>query len=279
MLTTQIIIGSLLAALISYLGWRFRALAISGALVATIIGGVIFGLGGLSWAMLLVTFFISSSGLSHIFSLRKTKLSEKFTKGSQRDWAQVLANGSLGVLLVITHVFFYPDQLWLWIAYAGAMATINADTWATELGVLSTQQPRFIITGQKVECGTSGGITFLGTFASLGGAVFIALVTAFFTPQLDFSLTIIVISLAGLTGSLLDSLLGATVQGIYECLHCAVETERHPRHTCGKKTLLSHGWFWFNNDVVNFVSSIGGAAIAVLFWYCFDYSFWLSTQE
>jgi uncharacterized protein (TIGR00297 family) len=270
--TTQILIGSLLAALMGYLGWRFKTLAISGTLMATIIGGIIFGLGGLSWAVLLLTFFVSSSTLSHTFSRRKAKLSEKFAKGSQRDWAQVLANGSVCALLVITHVFYYPDQFLLWIAYAGAMATVNADTWATELGVLSSSPPRFIITGQVVVCGTSGGITFVGTLAALGGATLIALVTALLTPQLDFNSTIIIIltiSLAGLAGSLLDSLLGATVQGVYECLHCAVETEQHPLHTCGKTTLLTHGWFWFNNDVVNFTSSIGGAVVATALWHWF----------
>ncbi len=265
MSTLQLFIGFLLGALMGYAAWRVKALAHSGAWAATIIGGLIFGLGGLAWAVLLLAFFISSSGLSRTFSRRKANLGEKFAKGSQRDWAQVFANGGVGALLVITQVFF-PEQFWPWIAYAGAMATVNADTWATELGVLSKKPPRLITTGKIVERGTSGGITVLGTLATLAGAALIALFASLLTPQVDFSLFLIVVSLAGLAGSLLDSLLGATVQAIYECPHCATETERHPLHTCGKETLLAHGLSWLNNDWVNFISSVFGAAVAVGLW-------------
>jgi uncharacterized protein (TIGR00297 family) len=266
-LMTQFFIGFLLGALIGYLAWRVKALSISGAWAATIIGGLIFGLGGLSWALLLLTFFISSSGLSHTFSRQKANLGEKFAKGSQRDWAQVFANGSIGTLLVITHAV-YPDQLWPWIAYAGAMATVNADTWATELGVLSAKPPRLITTGQIVDRGTSGGITFLGILASLGGAALIALVTALFTSQqiVSIVLILVVVSMAGLSGSLLDSVQGATVQAIYDCPHCDMETERYPLHSCGRKTVLKRGFSWLNNDLVNLISSMFGAAVAVSLW-------------
>ncbi|MEK8018442.1 MAG: DUF92 domain-containing protein [Candidatus Parabeggiatoa sp.] len=257
------IIGLLLAALMGYLAWRIKALSLSGAWAATLIGSLIFGLGGLSWAILLLTFFLSSSALSHTFTRRKTHLIEKFAKGSQRDWTQVFANGGLGALLVIAHLV-YPDLLWPWIAYAGAMATVNADTWATELGVLSKSLPRLITTGQIMERGTSGAITPLGTLATLAGALLIASFTALLTtPQLNFNTCIAIVTLAGFTGSLIDSLLGATVQAVYECPHCATETERHPRHTCGKKTLLAQGFSGINNDLVNFISSVGGAATAV----------------
>lgn len=265
----QIFIGFLLGALIGYLAWRVKALSTSGAWAATIIGGLIFGLGGLSWAVLLLTFFISSSGLSHAFSRQKGNLNlgEKFAKGCQRDWAQVFANGGIGTLLVITHAV-YPDLLMPWIAYAGAMATVNADTWATELGVLSAKPPRLITTGKIVERGTSGGVTFLGTLATLGGAALIALVTALFMSQQIVSIVLIfvVVSMAGLSGSLLDSVLGATVQAIYDCPHCAIETERHPLHSCGRKTVLKRGFSWLNNDLVNFISSMFGAAMAVGLW-------------
>jgi len=260
----QLIVGFLLGALIGYAAWRANALSFSGAWAATIVGGLIFGLGGLSWAVLLLTFFISSTALSHTFSRRKVHLSDKFAKGSQRDWAQVFANGGLGALLVIVQAFF-PEHSWTWVAYAGAIATVNADTWATELGVLSNKPPRLITTGQIVERGTSGGVTLLGTLATLAGAGLIAFVTGLLSPPIAFSL--FVISLAGFAGSLLDSLLGATVQAVYQCHHCATETERHPRHSCGRETLHVHGWRWLNNDMVNFISSIGGAVIAVGCYY------------
>ncbi|MEN8217074.1 MAG: DUF92 domain-containing protein [Pseudomonadota bacterium] len=264
MVIVQILFGFLLGALIGLLAWRVRALSISGAWAATIIGGFIFGLGGLSWAVLLLTFFISSSGLSRAFSRYKANLGDKFAKGVQRDWAQVFANGGIGALLVIMNAF-YPDQFWPWIAYAGAMATVNADTWATELGVLSGKLPRLITTGQFVECGTSGGVTFLGTLATLGGAVLIASVTALFSIQ-PMVFILVVVSLAGLSGSLLDSVLGATVQAVFDCPHCSTETERYPLHSCGRLTVHKRGFVWLNNDLVNFISSVFGAVMAVGLW-------------
>ena len=174
LLITQLLTGLLLSSLVSYLAWHMKALTIGGAWAAAIIGGIIFGLGGLSWAALLLAFFVSSSVLSRVFIHQKVALSKKFSKGVQRDGVQVFANGGLGTLLATTQVFT-PEQHWPWIAFAGAMATVNADTWATELGVLSSKSPRLITTGQRVERGTSGGITFLGTVASLCGAALIAL--------------------------------------------------------------------------------------------------------
>ena len=131
-------------------------LSTSGAWAAALTGGLIFGLGGLPWAILLLAFFVSSSGLSRLFKRRKADVHEKFEKGSQRDWGQVLANGGVGTALVIIQTLM-PEADWPWLAYAGALAAVNADTWATELGVLAKNTPRLITTWAQVERGTSGG--------------------------------------------------------------------------------------------------------------------------
>ena len=68
-------------------------------------------------------------------------------------------------------------------------------------------------------------------------------------------------ALAGLAGSLVDSVLGATVQGIYWCAACQKETERRI-HTCGAATEPLRGWGWLNNDLVNLVSSVAGGLLA-----------------
>lgn len=256
----QIIIGFFLGIIVSLVAWRLGSLSRSGAWAAAITGGLIFGLGGLPWASLLLTFFISSSLLSKTFKRRKKIVSEKFSKGSQRDWEQVLANGGLGALLVI--VFFFLDQPILWFAYVGAMAAVNADTWATELGVLNPKRPRLITNGQPVEPGTSGGISLYGMLATIGGAALIGLTGAAFSPVGVRFYLILAATLGGLCGSLFDSLLGGTVQAIYYCPQCEKETERHPLHTCGTKTVHYRGWKWLNNDLVNFWASLVGAVVA-----------------
>ncbi|MEK7785253.1 MAG: DUF92 domain-containing protein, partial [Chloroflexota bacterium] len=150
----------------------------------------------------------------------------------------------------------------------------NADTWATELGVLSKTPPRLITSGQTVEVGTSGGVSAWGTFAALVGSFLISLV-AFIAIHLDPNLhasrlisnspaLLFIITLSGLLASLFDSLLGATVQAIYYCDRCGKETERHPAHRCGAPTRPLRGWKWppLGNDWVNFLATAAGALIA-----------------
>jgi uncharacterized protein (TIGR00297 family) len=257
----QIIYGFLLAVIIAYLAYRAHSLNKSGVFAATIVGTVIFGLGGWQWAVLLLIFFLTSSGLSRAFKNRKQELNEKFSKGHERDAGQVFGNGGLPTLFVFVHAL-YPDSIVGWVGFAAALAAVNADTWATELGVLNPSPPRMITDlKRRVEKGTSGGISFFGTFASLLGSALIAVPAALFTDQWSlFPL----ITVSGLAGSLFDSLLGATVQAMYYCPTDKKETEKHPLHTCGTQTIQVRGWKWLSNDWVNFACSAFGGLIALI---------------
>jgi uncharacterized protein (TIGR00297 family) len=256
----QILYGFLLAALIAYLAFRVHSLNRSGAIAATLVGTIVFGLGGLFWAIVLMVFFITSSGLSRLFKKRKQGLNEKFSKGSERDAGQVFGNGGVATLFVLIHAL-YPESNVGWLGFAASLAAVNADTWATELGVLNPTAPRMITNWKKrVEKGTSGGISLFGTLASLFGAAVIAIPAALFAG--DWSL-LLLISVAGLAGSLFDSLLGATVQAMYYCPTDEKETEKHPLHTCGTKTIHIRGWEWLNNDWVNFACGAFGSLIAL----------------
>ncbi len=262
----QLLIGLFFGVVIAYAAWRLKALSRSGAYAAAISGGLIFGLGGLPWAVLLLTFFISSSALSRLFAKRKAGLSEKYSKGSQRDWGQVLANGGLGAGLAVVHSIL-PGETWPWIAFAGAMAAVNADTWATELGVLNPSLPRMLTTGKPVERGSSGAISVLGSLAALAGAGLVALLAYVFFPKMGFVAVWIGATLGGIGGAFFDSLLGATVQAIYWCPNCKKETERHPLHLCGTQTSQIRGWSWLDNDWVNFGASLAGALLALFLFY------------
>ncbi len=258
----QVGLGSVAAALVAWGAYRARALASSGAWAALAVGTLVFGLGGWAWAALLLIFFVSSSALSHLFRRRKHALSEKFAKGSQRDWGQVAANGGLAATLAVFHAW-QPEARWAWVAFAGALAAVNADTWATEIGVLSPWKPRHILTGRSVPPGTSGGVSPVGLAASLGGAALLG--TAALAGMASGTVALAV-TLGGWLGALLDSLLGATVQAMFFCPVCQKETEHSPRHTCGTPTRWQRGWRWMNNDVVNALASFAGAALAVAVW-------------
>jgi uncharacterized protein (TIGR00297 family) len=265
----QLFIGFVFGIGIALLAYQVRSLSKSGAVAASLVGGCIFGLGGFPWAVILLVFFISSSFLSKVFARRKVVLDEKFAKGSQRDWEQVTANGGLGTLLAVLWALF-PSQTWVWAAFLGAMAAVNADTWATEIGVLNPRPPRLITNGVVVERGTSGGVSFYGYLAVVGGASLIGLSAFLFTAGVSGWVVLLAALVGGTAGASVDSFLGATVQAIYYCPVCAKETEKHPRHSCGASTHFLRGWRWVSNEVVNFACSLGGAVVAVGVWLLFS---------
>lgn len=264
-MTQQLLIGLMLSILVAGLAYWRGSLSPSGAAAALIVGTLTFGLGGLAWGVLLVFFFVTSSSLSHFKEAQKQATAEeKFAKGHRRDAGQVLANGGLGALLALLDTLI-PNEVWFAL-FVGIMATVTADTWATELGTLSKRPPRLITNGNIVEVGTSGGISPLGTAVSLLGGVVIGLLAGLLS---NGSIWIFTLggALGGLSGSLFDSLLGATVQQIYYCDACGKETERKV-HRGSHPTRPLRGWSWMNNDIVNFLSSIVGGVVAtgLLLW-------------
>jgi Raf kinase inhibitor-like YbhB/YbcL family protein/uncharacterized protein (TIGR00297 family) len=270
---SALILALFLALIVASAAYFARALSLSGAIAAALVGTLVFGFGGWPGAALLLTFFVSSSLFSRLFGRRKQGLNEKFSKGSRRDAGQVLANGGLAALFAVLHGLL-PEQGWVWAGFAGSLAAVNADTWATELGVLSRGQPRLISTGQPVERGASGGVTLTGTLAALAGAALIGLIAVLFSGgSFQAGPALILFSLCGLAGSLVDSLLGATVQAIYFCPTCQKETERHPLHTCGTVTTPLRGKTWLNNDWVNVACALTGLALASVAWFVFPAGF------
>ncbi len=254
----QLLLGFILALLIALVAYRLGSLSRSGALGALVEGTIIFGIGGWKWAILLLAFFVSSSALTRLFGKRKADLNEKFDKGGRRDIGQVLANGGLPTLFAGLH-FFFPNSAWPWMGFAAALAAVNADTWATELGVLNPTPPILVTNWREVEKGTSGAVSVYGTLAALGGAFVIAVLGGALGPAGRFWANLEIFSVAGFFGALFDSFLGATVQAIYHCPRCNKETEKHPLHSCGTETVRIRGWKWLNNDLVN----VGCAALGM----------------
>lgn len=271
-IVTSLLLGFALSVIIAVFAYRRGSLAGTGAVGAVIVGTLIFGLGGWVWGVVLAVFFVSSSVLSHFKEREKAAVAEKFEKGHRRDLGQVLANGGLGALIavlsaVVPEAVITPS---VWFAlFIGVMATVTADTWATELGTLSKAPPRLITSGRVVEVGTSGGVSALGTGVSFAGGLLIGLTAGLLgaiAGLLDWNAALLVAligAVSGAAGSLIDSLLGATVQQIYYCDTCRKETERKV-HRCGTTTRPIRGWSWMNNDLVNLISSLGGGLVAVL---------------
>jgi uncharacterized membrane protein len=126
-----------------------------------------------------------------------------------------------------------------------------------------------ITTWRLVEPGTSGGVTSHGLAASAAGALTIGLVllVGLTLEQNTWPRWLLLAAaLGGIAGSLADSLLGATAQAIYR--GATGETERRASPG-GALNPQIRGWHWMNNDMVNFVSSLAGGAVALGIWSIF----------
>lgn len=177
--------------------------------------------------------------------------------GGRRRAVQVVANGGVAALCALLAL---ADPRWT-LAFGGAVAAAAADTWSTELGGRSGAVPRLITTWRRVEPGTSGGVTLVGTLGGLGGAIVIGalarLVGLVTTAGAGWTI------LAGFAGCLADSLLGATVQIRYRCAACGALGESS-QHGCGGTGLRASGITAITNDTVNFLATLVGAAVAVV---------------
>lgn len=248
-------LAALLAILVRELGW----LSGTGTLAAIAVGGAVFWGGGAGGALLLATLVATSSLLTRRSAERggAGEAGGSSAPGAiARNARQVTANGgcaAVGALLVPV----LPETGWA--VLAGGLAAAQADTWATEIGAGSSLPPRLITTGQVVAKGTSGGVTGLGTVGGITGASLLAAVAAVVgTPgRVAFGAWI-----GGVVGMFADSLLGATLQGMFRCDTCALDTER-PVHACGRPARHTRGLPWMDNDVVNLAATCAGAAATV----------------
>jgi uncharacterized protein (TIGR00297 family) len=276
-LLIRLALGLLLSSLIGIAARRRGSLSASGVWGAILTGTLVFGFGGWGAGLLLIAFFVSSSLLSHFKErdARKQRAAETFDKGGQRDLWQALANGGAATLLAVLGglAMLSGDAALagvLFTGMAGALAAANADTWATELGVLSTSPPRLIThLGKTVAPGTSGGITGAGTLAALAGATFISVLHLIFmglglnvSAAQAGAVVLIAVIAGGVAGSLFDSFLGATVQAMYYSEKRQKETEK-PVEKDGSLNRPIRGWRWLSNDWVNFIATLFGAGVAM----------------
>lgn len=222
----QLTVGFALSLAVAIGAARLRFLTADGAATAVAVGTVTYGFGGWQWAALLITFFVTSSALTRWKSAVKPQPEHR--RG--RSAFQVLGAGGVAACAAIAYAL--ASEPWTAAAFAGAIAASTADTWATEIGLLSRTRPRLITTGEPVSPGQSGGVTWLGTVAGMTGAAFIAVLGAVWLQTAGLE-----VWLAGTLGMLLDSVLGATV-------------ERRRR--------------WITNETVNVLATATGAAVAVL---------------
>ena len=249
-----VLIGILFAALIAGISFRVKFLTLSGSIATFFLASFIFGLGGIKWSIPILTFFILSSILSKLRKKKNESVEIYFEKSSVRDYLQVIANGGLGGILVIINAV-YPNEIYYMI-YLATLSAVCADTWATEIGTWKKTATYNILNLKPVAQGVSGGISVRGTVGAVLGSIAILFSGILWIDISYIHYTILIIT-TGVFGSMIDSILGATIQAQNKCLVCNKVTEKNVH--CGIDADHFSGYRWINNDVVNFFSGVAGA--------------------
>ncbi|CAF9909464.1 MAG: hypothetical protein ALECFALPRED_005716 [Alectoria fallacina] len=231
---------------------------------------------------LLVVFFLAGTAVTKVKHNVKARLTLSSSGASGGEGArthiQVLANSVVASLLILFHYRRLQtrgkhvgsnEECWsygsdvLVVGIVSNYAAVAADTFSSELGILSQSKPRLLTSWnlRQVPPGTNGGVTLTGTLAGFAGAFIIALTSVTLIPFCSAGTTnptqvfgniagfeggsgwgsqekifwVIAVTLWGGLGSVLDSALG----GWFQASVIDGRTGKVIEGTGGKKVLVS----------------------------------------
>jgi uncharacterized protein (TIGR00297 family) len=214
--------------ILGFITYYRKSLDLFGSAVMIIMGIVIIFSAGANWLLLIVLFLV--------MSLVATKFSKKYKMSlgefeGRRASKNVISNGVVACFMAAFGGYFSPFVG----GFIGAIATATADTLASEIGVLDPH-PRLITTLQKVDPGTNGAVSVLGTTVGIIGAAIIGIASYFLGIMPNPLMAIVVSIISGTVGCFMDSILGAVFE--------------------------NHGFL--TNEHVNLMATIVGALVGIL---------------
>jgi uncharacterized protein (TIGR00297 family) len=209
----RLAIGVVVTVALGFLAYALGTASTTGTLSGVVLALWAVVLGGYGWFVLLVTFF----GLGGLAS--KYRYDEKVERGiaqeneGARGGGNVLANSAAALAAVVAYAGasgIDANAIVFQFAFVGAVAAALSDTFSSEFGGLF-DAPRLITTFEPVPAGTDGGVTWQGVVAgAIGSGIIAGLARVFF--ELDGVSTAALFG-AGLFGMIVDSILGATLEG------------------------------------------------------------------
>jgi uncharacterized protein (TIGR00297 family) len=233
LLQSRLIMALAANAVIAIAGHRARTVSLSGSIVGAIIGTIIYAsLGWRGWLLLLLT-FVAASVSSRLGLRRKMLLGIAEERGGKRGAGNAIANtGVAAICALLMQVTPFGDAARL--AFVAALAAAGSDTIASEIGKAWGRRTWSITSLGQVPPGTSGAMSVEGTVAGAVGALGLAMAAA--VLDLTPGRAVVFIAIAASIGSLLESWLGATLEG---------------------PGIL-------NNDMLNFINTATAGVVAIL---------------
>ncbi len=181
--------------ILSFFAYILKMLDLKGTLLSFFVGSIIVYFSNYEFLLILILFFILSTGIPKLKEISKKNVWEK------RGWQSVLSKGIVPFVIAIIPLS-YTIKIYL---YTVAVASATADTLSGEMGRMSKKT--YLITNLKrVKPGTNGAVSILGEIWALTGSFFISIFSFIFLHNIEF---LIFTTIFGFTGSQFDSLFGA----------------------------------------------------------------------
>jgi uncharacterized protein (TIGR00297 family) len=214
-------------ALLALMAWRGRKMTGMGALAGFFLASLLFSAANWPGLLFLGLFFAIGSGVSH------WQRGASVEKHEVRSVRHALANGLAGTLFAV--VFFVRGEPgWFWAcaaAFGGSLSDTLSSEWGSRFGT------RFIdlVRLKPGTRGHNGVVSPEGLLAGVAGALVIGSVVGVLEASW---MALLVVTLSGFFGNVVDSLLGGTLEG-------------------------PEG---FNNEGVNFLASASAGFMALAWW-------------
>ena len=224
------------AVLIS-LAQRLPLLTRAGWVHAGILGSLLWGCLGLRGWLAVVIYLALGSLVTRLGFRTKQARGLAEARGGLRGPENVWGSAATGALLAGAAVLAPAAAPLLLVGFAASFAAKLADTFGSEIGKRWGRHTLLITTLRPVPPGTEGAISLEGTAASLvGSALMAALMLAL--GLLAGSGAWLLVTLVGLAATLIESLIGASVQ---------------------------QRWNWLSNELVNGLQTAIAALLAMAF--------------
>jgi len=163
-------------------------------------------------------------------------------RGAENVWgsaltATICAAGAAQSFLRGDSFLGIEGSVWI-LGYVSSLATKLADTFGSEIGKAYGKSTYLITSLKSVPRGTEGAVSLEGTAATAVGGAILASYACFGVGLISVQ-GIAVATVSAFLATLVESLIGATLQG-------------------------KESFEWMTNEVVNFINTLVGAALAIL---------------
>jgi uncharacterized protein (TIGR00297 family) len=213
-------------------GWLMGTVRVSGMLTGWAIGVAVFaGLGIQGWVLLFLT-FLTATLTSRLGLKKKALLGIAEERGGRRGGGNAVANTGLAAIAAVVAVAT-PFREAALVAFVAALASGGGDTAASEIGKAWGGKTYLPTTLSAVRPGTPGAVSLEGSAAGILGALLLAASGALL--GLIPAWTMWAVVAGAIAGSVIESALAATLEA---------------------RRIV-------NNDLLNFVNTATGAAVAV----------------